>query len=92
MKPDSFAHGGLIATILDETLGTPAFVQWTGCATGELSVAYERPVPIPSVVLCRSRVEKTEGRKMWISGELEDGNGLVYVRGRSLFVRFRERL
>ena len=29
---------------------------------------------------------------MWINGVLEDGNWLVYVRGRSLFVRFRERL
>ena len=29
---------------------------------------------------------------MWINGVLEDGKGVVYVRGRSLFVRFRERL
>ena len=88
----SIAHGGLIATLLDETLGTPIFVQTMGCATAELSIKYERPVPIPGVVLCRSWVEKTEGRKMWINGVLEDGNGIVYVRGQSLFISFREKL
>ena len=88
----AFAHGGLIATLLDETLGSAMFMQADGCATAELSVKYERPLPIPGVVLCRSWVERTEGRKMWIDGVVEDGNGGVYVRGQSLFIRFRERL
>lgn len=88
-----FAHGGLMATLLDEALGTPVFVQSpAGCATAELSVTYERPLPIPAVVLCRSWVDKAEGRKIWIKGTIEDGNGLVFARGQSLFVKFRERL
>ena len=88
-----FAHGGLTATMLDEGLGTPAFVQWpSGCMTAELTVKYEKPIPIPGVVLCRSWVVRTEGRKFWITGVLEDGNGLVYARGQSLFIRSREKL
>ena len=82
-----------MATLLDETLGTPVFTQSTaGCATAELTVKYERPLPIPGVVLCRSWVEKTDGRKVWVKGVLEDGKGLVFARGQSLFIRFRQRL
>lgn len=88
-----FAHGGLIATLLDETLGTLVFVPWaSGCATAELTVKYGRALPIPGVVLCRSWVERTGGRKVWSQGVLEDGKGAVFARGQSLFVRFRERL
>lgn len=55
-----------MATLLDETLGTPVFVQWAaGCATAELTVKFERPLPTPVVVLCGSWVEKMEGRKAW---------------------------
>ena len=82
-----------MATLLDETLGTAVFVQLvTGCVTAELSMEYERPLPIPNVVLCRSWVEKTEGRKVWIKGELEDGTGLVFARAQSLFIKFKEKL
>lgn len=88
-----FAHGGLTATMLDEGLGTPVFVQWlSGCMTAELTVKYQKPIPIPGVVLCRSWVVKTEGRKVWIKGVLEDGNGAVYATGQSLFIKFREKL
>ena len=82
-----------MATLLDETLGTPVFTQWTaGCVTAELTVKYEKPMPIPGVVLCRSWIEKTEGRKVWLKGVLEDGKGLVFATSRSLFIRFREKL
>lgn len=82
-----------MAMLLDETLGTPLFVQWAaGCVTAELTVKYEKPMPIPGVVLCRSWVEKTEGRKVWIKGVLEDGRGVVFARGQSLFIKFRESL
>ena len=88
-----FAHGGLMATLLDEVMGTPVFVQWPlGCVTGELTVRYEKPLPIPGVVLCRSWVEKIDGRKVWIAGSLEDGNGLVFATGQSLFIKFKEKL
>ena len=69
------------------------FVQWIGnCATAELTVKYEKPLSTPGVVLCRSWVEKVEGRKVWIKGVLEDGKGLVFARGQSLYIRFRENL
>lgn len=82
-----------MATLLDEALGSCVFVQWIGgCVTAELTVRYEKPMPIPGVVLCRSWVEKTEGRKGWVKGVLEDGKGVVFARAQSLFIRFREKL
>ena len=82
-----------MATLLDEASGTLVFSQWAaGFVTAELSVKYERPCPIPGVVLCRMWVEREQGRKVWIRGVLEDGKGLVYARTQSLFIKFKERL
>lgn len=82
-----------MATLLDETLGTPVLVQWVaGCATAELTLKYERPLPIPGVVLCKSWVEKTEGRKIWVKRVLKNAKGVVFARGQRLFVKLRERL
>ena len=82
-----------MATLLDEVMGTPVYVQWAiGCVTGELAVKYERPLPIPGVVLGRAWLEKIDGRKVWIRGLLEDGNGLVFATGQSLFIKFKEKL
>lgn len=82
-----------MATLLDEASGTLVFSQWAaGFVTAELKVMYQRPCPIPGTTLCRTWVEKIQGRKVWIEGVLEDGKGLGYARTQSLFVRFKEKL
>lgn len=84
------AHGGLIATLLDEALGTPVFCQVLhGSMTADLKTQYVKPLPVPGVVLCRSWVEKEEGRKVWSKAVIEDGNGDVYARGESLYIKLK---
>lgn len=47
---------------------------------------YKKPVPTPSTVLCRSWVERKEGRKVWGKGTVEDGMGTVFALGEALFI------
>ena len=54
--------------------------------TAYLRVDYKKPVPTPTVVLCRAWVERTEGRKMFTVGTIEDGEGGVYAKGEALFI------
>ena len=64
---------GLFDDVFGFVLGTldqPAF-------TGELSIRYERPTPLDRPLLCRGWLDRREGRKLWIVGELVD-----VVRGR----------
>jgi thioesterase superfamily protein 4 len=82
-------HGGMVSVILDEAIGTAA--QMTRpmdktTMTAFLRVDYKKPIPTPNVVLCRSWIEKIEGRKLWGRGSIEDGLGNVLALGEALFI------
>ena len=82
-------HGGFVSLLLDEITGTAADSvrpQDKSTMTAYLKVDYKRPVPTPTVVLCRAWVERTEGRKMFTVGTVEDGEGGVYAKGEALFI------
>ena len=46
--PPSHAHGGIIATILDEAMGKVSKLRGITAVTGQMSVTYLRPVPLVS--------------------------------------------
>lgn len=87
----NIAHGGMVMVMLDEAMGYLAALQnkrWI--MTAELIVKFKKPVPTPSVVLCRAWLLKPlAGRKIWVEGTVEDGNGGVYAVGNSLNVEVR---
>lgn len=71
--PPGAAHGGIVATYLDEILAG-AVVQGTGRigVTGELTVRYRRPVPTERAILGRGRLVADHGRYVDVEGELVD--------------------
>lgn len=93
------AHGGLIATLLDEVMGyiinineeiemekNPAYKRKQIMAL-KLDLTYKKPVPAPGIVLGRASLVKTEGRKRYVKATLEDGQGLVLTEAEALFLR-----
>eukprot|EP00468_Gymnochlora_sp_CCMP2014_P008237 CAMPEP_0167761174 /NCGR_PEP_ID=MMETSP0110_2-20121227/12017_1 /TAXON_ID=629695 /ORGANISM="Gymnochlora sp., Strain CCMP2014" /LENGTH=155 /DNA_ID=CAMNT_0007647811 /DNA_START=84 /DNA_END=551 /DNA_ORIENTATION=+ len=84
---EGLAHGGLLATILDDAFGALCFVsnKTTGF-TANLSINYRKPVPLPSKLLIRTRVKDKVRRKRYMLGSIEDGEGKVFVEGSALFV------
>lgn len=95
------AHGGLVATLLDETLGILIYVnedveqevnpayELKRVMTLSLNLTYRKPVPAPGVVLGRAKVGKREGRKRWINGTIEDGNGNILTEAEALFIELK---
>jgi acyl-coenzyme A thioesterase PaaI-like protein len=83
-------HGGISATIMDETLGRCAIHQFpskTG-VTANLNLNYLKPAVTNSFYVIRAIPEK-EGateHKQWVYGRLETIDGRVCVEGRGLFV------
>ena len=83
-------HGGVSATIMDETLGRCAIHQFpskTG-VTANLNLNYLKPAVTNSFYVIRAIPEK-EGAtetKQWVYGRLETIDGRVCVEGRGLFV------
>ncbi|EPE30507.1 Thioesterase/thiol ester dehydrase-isomerase [Glarea lozoyensis ATCC 20868] len=81
------AHGGVLAVMLDEVLGTAANMQAEkGAYTASLKINFKRPVKLPQVVLVRGRVERVEGKKIFVKGTVEDSEGVVMGEGEALFV------
>ncbi|KAM3076452.1 hypothetical protein ACMFMG_007268 [Clarireedia jacksonii] len=83
-------HGGLIATILDESLGRCAIRQ-LGAGTGvtaTLELKYLKPSVTNAfyVVRCMPVLEGAGERKRWVEGRLETLDGRVCVEGKGLFV------
>ena len=98
-------HGGLSATICDETLGGLLFslklenkIQSGPAFTARLEVDYRARVAASSLVVCSARLEQVDGRKVWMTCTTHDGHGpqgpdhgggKIYVQGRALFVHPR---
>ena len=82
-------HGGFVSVLLDEIIGTAAEYErplGKTTMTAFLRVDYKKPIVTPSTVLCKAKVDKKEGRKMWGRGTIEDGEGVVLATGEALFV------
>jgi len=91
-------HGGVIATILDESLGRCAIKQFpakTG-VTANLELSYLKPCITNTFYVVRTAPQK-EGSthtKGWVTGRLETLDGRVCVEAKGLFVvpkKFRTR-
>lgn len=82
------AHGGVIAALLDESMGWAATVfgeRHPMYLTGELTVKYLLPVSVGEEIEIVSRLEEDSGRIAYSTGELLCG-GKVCVRARGKFL------
>jgi uncharacterized protein (TIGR00369 family) len=84
-------HGGILATLLDETMGWPPVLQ-SGrfCVTLELTVQYLKPVPIGREVTVVGWVTADRRRAWETAGEVKDADGEIYAKATGLFVRMSE--
>jgi acyl-coenzyme A thioesterase PaaI-like protein len=81
-------HGGCIAQLFDSLLGYTTFrlTQSLYQRTAFLHVDYRKIVPIETELQVDAGVEGVEGRKMFISGRLLDGD-TVLAEANALFVK-----
>ena len=81
-NPSGFIQGGILAAMLDETLGPAAFAMARGvrmATTIDLHIHYLRPVS-PGRVTTRARVIKLGATIAFLEGELFDAKGKLTAR------------
>jgi len=86
------AHGGVLAALLDESMGWAATVfgrKHPMYVTGELTVKYLAPVSVGEEIEIVSRLEADAGRVAYGFGEILCG-GKVCVRARGKFLPMSE--
>ncbi|MEU0334587.1 PaaI family thioesterase [Streptomyces sp. NPDC006193] len=85
------AHGGVLATALDETLGSLNWLLRTIAVTGRLETDFLRPVPVGTTLYLEAEVTAVAGRKIYCTatGRIEGPDGPVAVRADALFVEVK---
>jgi len=90
--PDTFEghpgylHGGVIATLLDESMSKAVRARGFTAMTRHLEVEYLRPVPSNASLRLEGRVTRNEGRKHWSEAKILNTEGKVLAQGKGLFI------
>jgi uncharacterized protein (TIGR00369 family) len=81
-----FAHGGIIALLLDEAMGKVCRFREVRAVTAELSVEYLKPVRVANEIVVEGREVELQGRNLFLAGEIRDAAGELLARGKGRFV------
>ena len=68
--PPGFAHGGIVATALDETMALLVHEEGTMALTARLEIELRAPVPIGSFALLRAWVAERAEQRLELRAEL----------------------
>jgi acyl-coenzyme A thioesterase PaaI-like protein len=79
------AHGGIVASLIDETMGLVMSITQTPAFTGRLTVTYRAPTPVGQPLEIRARLAGRSGRKLTITAELRM-DGHLLAQGEGLFI------
>lgn len=80
-------HGGYISFLLDETMGKCMSVLGLRAPTAKLNVNFRRPMRLYEEHEIRAWVERQEGRKNFLRGEIRSaGSGAVVADANALFI------
>jgi uncharacterized protein (TIGR00369 family) len=81
-----FAHGGVIAILLDEAMGKISKLTEERAVTAEMDIEYRKPVPVDAEIVVSGWQESEKGRNRFRVGEIHDAKGNLLARGRGRFV------
>ena len=90
--PDAFEghpgylHGGIIATLLDESMSKSVRAKGLTAMTRHMEVDYRRPVPSGKPIRLEGRMVRSEGRKHWAEAQIFDNEGKPLAHGKGLFI------
>jgi uncharacterized protein (TIGR00369 family) len=84
--PPGHAHGGIIATLLDEAMSKANRARNILAMTRHISVEYLRPVPLGVTLTLTARHGEVQGRRHHCVAQLADESGQVLATGKAVFV------
>jgi len=85
--PPGHAHGGSIATVMDEIMGGAAFAAGYMALAAHLEVDYRNPVPLHIPLIVTTEVVKEGNRSVHVKGQLKrEDNQQVLAESSAVFV------
>ena len=84
--PPGYVHGGVIATLLDEAMSKASRTRKVTAMTREMRIEYLKPVPSRTPIRILGQFIRSEGRKQWLTGEIQNLRGKVLARADGFFI------
>jgi uncharacterized protein (TIGR00369 family) len=84
--PPGHAHGGIIASILDDAMGKVNKLHHVVALTREMTVEYLKPVPLHQPLRVEGREIEKRGRTHVNAAEILNENNEVLARSRGIFI------
>jgi uncharacterized protein (TIGR00369 family) len=81
-----FAHGGIIALLLDEAMGKISKLTDERAVTAEMTIEYRKPVPVDREILVEGWQVEVKGRNRFRAAEIRSVDGDLLARGKGRFV------
>ncbi|MDR3751728.1 MAG: PaaI family thioesterase [Terracidiphilus sp.] len=89
--PPGYLHGGIIATLLDETMSKAVRSLGLTAMTRQMEIDYLRPVPSSASIRIEGRIVRSDGRKHWTEAKICNSKGSVLARSKGLFIQVHAR-
>jgi len=81
-----FAHGGIIAVLLDEAMGKVCRFREARAVTASMEIEYLKPVRVDQKIFVEARESGQKGRNLFQTGEIRNEAGEILARGKARFV------
>ncbi len=79
------SHGGVIASLVDETMGLAASMNGAFGLTANLSISYRAAAPLNEPITARGWIASREGRKVHLGASVTSGD-LLIAEATALFI------
>ena len=81
------AHGGVVATMLDEAMSWAVYANGAWAMTARMTTRFRKGVPLGEVLHVEGWVTKDRGRYLELRSELRSDGGTLLAEADGLFVR-----
>jgi acyl-coenzyme A thioesterase PaaI-like protein len=85
-------HGGILATMLDETMSRTGALRREWLMTGKLDIRYRRPAPIDQPLRAWGEIARERDGAIDAIGAVELMDGTVLAEARGMFLRMPDAL
>lgn len=84
--PPRHAHGGAMAAVLDEAMGSCAWLAGYPVVAAHIEADFRRMLPLGTDARLEAWVERVEGRKVFVRARLTGEEGALFAGSTGLFV------
>jgi uncharacterized protein (TIGR00369 family) len=84
--PPGYVHGGIIATLLDETMSKAVRAKGVRAMTRHMEIDYLRPVHSCVPIRLEGRLVRSEGRKHWTEARIIGERNHTLAEAKGLFI------